>query len=142
MRSIMIVQKFKQLYKELNGSNVDIIESVYAPNISFEDPFHQIEGLINMKQYFHELYENVEAISFDFGESISDGNSHYVNWVMNLTHPKLNKGRPFDVPGVTFIKGNDAQEIIMHRDYFDAGVMLYEKIPVLGSLVKYVKSKL
>lgn len=138
----MIVQKFKQLYKELDGSNVEIIESLYAANVSFQDPFHQIEGLNNLKNYFQELYQNVDAISFDFGEYNSDGDNHYISWVMNLTHPKLNKGKPFDVPGVTFIKGNDAQEILVHRDYFDAGIMLYEKIPVLGSLVKFVKSRL
>ena len=138
----MIIKQFKQLYQDLDGSNIDIIESVYAPEISFQDPFHHIEGLNNMKQYFQELYENVDAISFYFDESISNGNSHSLNWVMNLTHPKLNKGKPFDVPGATFIKVNDAQKIIMHRDYFDAGIMLYEKIPLLSSLVKFVKSRL
>jgi hypothetical protein len=138
----MIVTQFKQLYQDLDGSNIDIIESVYAIDINFEDPFHHIEGLNNMKLYFQELYQNVDAISFDFGEFISDGDSHSVSWVMNLTHPKLNKGKSFDVPGATFFKVNEEQKIIMHRDYFDAGIMLYENIPLLGSVVKFVKSRL
>ena len=82
------------------------------------------------------------AYNFDFGEFISDGDSHSVNWVMNLTHPKLNKGKSFGVPGATFFKVNEEQKIIMHRDYFDAGIMLYENIPLLGSLVKLIKSRL
>ena len=138
----MIVEKFKQLYQELDGSNIEIIESIYAPEIQFHDPFHQVEGLQNLKEYFQDLYVGVDAISFDFGNSISDGNSHFVEWVMNLTHPKLNKGQPFDVPGASLLKVNERQQIILHRDFFDAGVMLYEQLPVLGSLVRLIKRRI
>jgi hypothetical protein len=138
----MIVEQFKQLYQQLDASNVEKIETVYAPEIQFQDPFHQIDGLQNLKHYFKDLYLNVDTISFEFGESISDGNNHFVDWVMNLTHPKLNKGRTIKVPGATFLKVNETQQIISHRDFFDAGVMLYEQIPVLGGLVRMIKRRL
>jgi len=138
----MIVEQFKQLYQELDGTNIEIIESIYAPEIRFHDPFHQVEGLQSLKNYFQDLYINVDAINFEFGESISEGDNHFVDWVMNLTHPKLNKGRAFKVSGASFLKVNETQQIILHRDFFDAGVMLYEQLPVLGGLVRLIKRRI
>lgn len=138
----MILDRFKKLYHDLDSTNVDIIETVYAPDIEFSDPFHRIDGLQALKEYFQGMYTNVKAISFEFGESISDGNTYFIHWVMRLSHPKLNGGKQFIVPGATYLKVNDTQQIIFHRDYFDAGVMLYEQLPVLGGLVKLVKRRL
>jgi hypothetical protein len=46
------------------------------------------------------------------------------------------------VPGGTLIKIDKFEKIIFHRDYFDAGAMLYEQIPLLGRVIKWVKQKI
>ncbi|TQV73591.1 nuclear transport factor 2 family protein [Aliikangiella marina] len=138
----MILDKFKKLYHDLDSSNIDIIESVYAADIEFTDPFHRVDGLQALKEYFQGMYSNVKAISFEFGESIAEGNTYFIHWVMKLSHPKLNGGKEITVPGATYLKVNESQQVIFHRDYFDAGVMLYEQLPVLGGLVKLIKRRL
>ena len=137
----MIIEQFIRLYQDLDKTNIDSIDSIYAPEIQFNDPFHQVDGLINLKAYFYQLYINVENIGFTFGESLSDNDSHFVQWTMTLTHPKLNGGKSFEVQGASLLKVNSDQQIIFHRDYFDAGVMLYEQLPVLGGLVKLIKRR-
>lgn len=137
----MILSQFKDVYQTLDKTNIDKIDSIYADNILFSDPFHRVEGLSELKQYFSELYLNVESIDFQFGESISQGDSHFIQWTMRLTHPKLNNKKSFDVPGATYLKVNDNAEIIYHRDYFDAGVMLYERLPLFGRLIRWIKRK-
>ena len=138
----MVLNQFKDIYQTLDKTNIDTIESIYADNILFSDPFHQVKGLPQLKKYFFELYLNVESIDFEFGESISQGDSFFIQWTMKLTHPKLNNKKPFDVPGATYLKVNSNSEIIYHRDYFDAGVMLYERLPLFGSLIRWIKRKI
>jgi len=138
----MIVERFQQLYRELDRSNIEKLENLYAPDIDFHDPFHQVAGLQQLKNYFLNLYVNVEQIDFEFGESVSQGNQHFVDWTMHLTHPKLNKGRTIQVPGASFLKVNEAQQIILHRDFFDAGAMLYEQLPLLGAVIKHIKRRM
>ena len=57
-----------------------------------------------------------------------------------ITHPRLNRGNEFSVAGVSIIKFND--KIYSHRDYFDLGAMLYEQLPLFGSMTKFIKRKL
>jgi hypothetical protein len=137
----MIIEQFIRLYQDLDKSNIDSIDSIYAPEIQFNDPFHQVDGLINLKAYFYQLYINVESIDFTFGESLSDNDNHFIQWTMTLKHPKLNGGKSFAVQGASLLKVNSDQQIIFHRDYFDAGVMLYEQLPILGGLVKLIKRR-
>jgi hypothetical protein len=61
-----------------------------------------------------------------------------VTWNMALRHPALSKVT-IEVPGTTEIRFRD--KIFFHHDYFDAGKMIYENIPVVGSIVKYIKKR-
>ena len=58
---------------------------------------------------------------------------------MNYAHPKLAGGKDIVVDGATDLMFEE--KIIYHRDYIDMGQMLYEQIPVLGSIIRYIKKK-
>jgi ketosteroid isomerase-like protein len=133
---------FKQTYDNLDKSNIAIIDNLYAEDVVFIDPFHEIHTRDNLSQYFAQLYQNVDNIRFDFHHEMSNGNEHYIAWEMALEHPKLNQGIAFVVAGTTFLKNNEQGKVYYHRDYFDAGAMLYEQVPVIGPVVKWLKKKL
>ena len=80
-------------------------------------------------------------VRFDFNEFVSMGDTVVAVWVMTLKTDSLNGGEAFKVDGNSVIKFKDGQAIY-HRDYFDVGAMIYEKIPVVGWMVRKVKSKL
>ncbi len=129
------------LYQELGSSNIEKLNLIYASKIKFIDPFHEVNGLNNLKIYFTTLYENVNDINFDFEKLIENDSVFYVQWNMTLQHSKINKNRKFTVPGTTYCEVNSDNLIILHRDYFDAGAMLYENLPVIGRLIQWVKRK-
>ncbi|WP_168204275.1 nuclear transport factor 2 family protein [Aliikangiella coralliicola] len=137
----MILEKFKSTYQQLNSTNIDSIGELYANEIIFTDPFHRVEGLPELKQYFANQYQNIDTVEFSFGEAIYQGARFFVEWEMNLKHPRLNGNQPFCVPGCTLFRVNQDNQIIFHRDYFDAGTLLYERLPIIGGLVNWVKRK-
>ena len=138
----MITEKFTQIYQQLNKDNLELLGELYSEEITFIDPLNKIEGLDNLTVYFADLYENVSSISFDFSEIKSVENTHFLIWNMTLAHSKLNAGKRYVVPGVTYLKTDDSGKINYHRDYFDAGKMLYEQIPVIGTIFSWIKRKL
>ena len=138
----MIFEEFKKTYNQLNKDNLYLLDNIYSHEATFIDPFKQIQNLSNIKAYFEELYENVKAIRFEFNDANSQGNVHFIAWNMFLSHPKINSGKEFCVPGVSHLKTDEKQKISFHRDYFDAGNMLYEKLPVIGSVISWIKRKL
>jgi hypothetical protein len=138
----MIIEDFTQIYQRLNKDNLKLLTDLYSADITFIDPLHTIEGIDNLTVYFAGLYDNVSSISFDFEEVTSDKNSHFITWDMTLAHSKMNGGKPYIVPGVTHLKTNEEEQINYHRDYYDAGQMLYEQIPLIRNIIRLIKRRL
>ena len=135
-----IPKLLQQVFSQLNANNIDLLDQVYADNIQFEDPAHKLVGLLNFKSYCKNLYQNVTICTFSFKNiSYFDGGA-ILEWDMLLQHPKLNRGKKYTVPGISVIRYGD--KIYYHRDYFDLGVMLYERLPLIGWLILIIKRNL
>lgn len=131
--------KFKSVYKNLNADNVPIVEAIYEEGVIFIDPFHEIKGVRNLVPYFEKLYRNIESCKFDFLNEYSLESSAMITWIMTFSHKSLGK-KQIVVPGSTEIHFNE--KIYYHRDYFDAGKMVYENVPLVGPAVNYIKRKM
>ncbi|OOE88016.1 MULTISPECIES: nuclear transport factor 2 family protein [Salinivibrio] len=135
------VSQFVTTYQALNKDNLSSLATIYHPKIVFVDPAHEITGLEAFIQYFSLLYENVTDCQFHIHTTAVDGDDAFVTWTMMLSHPKLDGGKTRQVQGCSHLRFYDGK-IIRHRDYFDLGEMLYEALPVIGRLLKHIKTRL
>jgi|GEM_PF-6802451 len=98
---------------------------------------HRIEGAEALERYFATLYSNVTKCRFDFHERQRSGQEAFAAWTLHLAHPRLAGGREYAVEGcsrLTFAD-DDSGRVARHRDYFDAGALLYERLPLLGGAI-------
>jgi len=137
------IDGFKRLYNLMNRENItlDLIKSVYGDNIHFQDCFHSIDGIKSLYDYFDNLYSNVNFIQFNFINQWHDYESAMITWEMTYKHPKLNQGKNIVVKGASELIFED-NKIIKHRDYFDAGSLLYEHIPLLKRIILFLKNRM
>ncbi|WP_371377990.1 nuclear transport factor 2 family protein [Thalassotalea aquiviva] len=134
------VENFVDIYQQLSVDNLQLLSQIYHQDIHFIDPMHEIHGFDSLAKYFANLYQNLQSCTFTITDVICAKHSAAIYWRMTFTHPKLNSAKPVTVEGTSMIK-NDGMKVIYHRDYLDVGAMLYEHIPVLGSLVRAVKKR-
>ena len=134
-----VVERFKQIYSGLSVRSLGLLNELYSDDIEFQDPFHRIDGLPALRQYLAELYAQVEACSFRFEDDVRQGNCAVLTWTMQLNHPRLNAGAVVTVPGSTLIRFRD--KVFYHREYFDAGAMVYEQLPLIGMLIRTIKGR-
>ena len=142
------LERFKLLYHTLDADSVSpaLLATCYHPDIIFKDPFHRIKGLAQLTQYFAGVYENAQDVSFDFHREwhnkTNDGQFSYIRWTMSYRHPKLYGGeQAILVDGGTELSWQD-RRIIYHRDFFDAGQMLYEHLPLLRWAIQKLKERM
>ena len=131
-----IIENFKTVYQGLDANNIDLVKTIYSKEVLFIDPFHEVNGLPALVEYFSKLYRNLDSCSFEFLKIYSNSSSAMLTWDMKFSHQAF-KHRIIEVPGSTEIRFDG--KINFHRDYFDAGKMIYENIPVLGSAIRYIK---
>ncbi|MFC4260441.1 nuclear transport factor 2 family protein [Marinobacter lacisalsi] len=133
------VERFQRLFNTLCAGNMAGLGDVYSPHVRFMDPFEAIEGLDELRAYFDKVYSNVTACRFIFGNVLISDNNACIEWTMHLTHPRLRRGREVTVQGISRLTIAEGR-VEFHRDYFDAGELLYENLPVLGSAIRLVRS--
>lgn len=134
-----LVERFVSLYQRLNKDNLHLLSEIYSEDIEFSDPLHQVSGLPALTQYFAAMYHNVASIKFDIHQVIHAQGAATLQWTMTFTHGKLNGGQPISLEGVSMLALKD--KVYRHQDFFDLGSMLYEHIPLIGSLVKRIKAR-
>jgi len=141
-----LITRFRELYKDLASLQVDDLEGIYHTDIVFQDPVATHKGIDQVKQYFKRLLTNATHCTFTIHSIIhchdNDENvEHVVVWTMMLKTPKLNNGQAITLDGTSVLKVRD-DRICFHRDYYDMGQMIYEHVPLLGSVVKKLKKRL
>lgn len=134
------LERFQGLYRELNIDSLDLLDGVYAEDIVFTDPIHRVEGLSALKDYFRRMYENVAEIDFRFSDVCAESCRAALSWTMIMRHQRFRPAEVLELPGASIIRFSD--RVHYHRDYFDLGAMIYERVPVLGGMVRAVKSRL
>lgn len=132
---------FIKTYESLTKDNCEIIKDIYHPDVEFEDPIRKTFGLSELLPYLSDSYQNVHYCRFQITDSIEQENQACVRWLMRLSHPKLSQGRELTVHGCSVLHYQD-ELIIYHRDYFDLGEMVYQNIPILGSVVAMIRQRL
>lgn len=129
---------FIELYRRnLAGVDMSIIRDIYSDDIEFIDPAHNIHGIAALVNYFNNMMCELTFCQFDIRDVHELEGSATLCWTMTIAHPKLKGGKQIAVDGMTLVRFSD--KVDFHRDYFDLGAMLYENIPLLGSVIRYLK---
>ena len=135
---------FCAAFNKLDKNCTELLYELYTRDVTFIDPFHRIEGVEALEAHFLKLYDNVTECRFVFHDSVRVEQQAYVTWTMQLRHPRLAGGNSVAVEGcsqLTFSTRHPGR-VSRHRDYFDAGAMLYEQLPVLGGMVRWLKRRM
>lgn len=134
----MVLEKFKLFFSNATADSSLTLEDIYSHDVDFKDPIHEIKGIDNLKRYFEGLNRNLIEGQFLFEQEIISQNRVCLAWKVNL---KLK--RPFkkiSTCGVSLLTIDD--KIIAQRDFFDAGALFYENIPLLGGVIRLIKTRI
>ncbi|UVL09790.1 nuclear transport factor 2 family protein [Pseudomonas rhodesiae] len=134
------LRRFAQTFATLDKHNLHLLDSLYSKDITFTDPLHEVHGLTALHRYFESLYGNVSQLRFDFHgfDQVAEGES-YLRWKMSFCLPLLASGKVIRVEGCSHLMWRET--VYRHRDYFDAGALLYEHLPVLGKVISWLKRR-
>lgn len=141
-----VIDRFCEVYEQLADLNLDDLEGLYGSDVVFQDPVTTHTGLAAVKAYFSGLLQNTSSCMFTIHNVIDCADNrehidHVVVWTMTLETSALKKGQPVTLDGTTLLRIEDGR-ISYHRDYYDMGEMIYENVPLLGSIIRSIKKRM
>jgi hypothetical protein len=138
---INLQTRFKQIicwFENLTPQTLDLINTIYSAEATFRDPFNNIVGRAGVTQVYQHMFDSLQQPRFIITNTVMQDLQAFVSWDFNFEL----RGRLFKIEGCTQFILNAQGLIETHRDYWDVAEELYEKIPLLGSLMRFLKRKL
>jgi ketosteroid isomerase-like protein len=133
---------FKKVFNQLDKDHLDFLEQIYTPDVQFRDPVQSLNGLPALRDYYGRLYEGVISCQFTFEAEVIEGQQGMLVWIMRFQHRRFRAGENLELHGVSHLQFRDDGRVYDHRDYFDMGEFIYERVPVLGSVIRAIKNRL
>ena len=125
-------------YQTLGPATLDQLDTVYAADARFKDPFNDVVGVDAIRAIFTHMFATVEAPRFVVTNTLVDGEQAMLGWDFHL---RL-RGRALCIRGVSHLRFDAAGKVSLHRDYWDVAEELYEKLPLLGALMRGLRKRL
>lgn len=136
-----VIDRFKAFYADLTSAEWADLDQIYANDICFRDPVHELSGRSNLYRYLVDLCSEVTDCRFDYLDQAVINGTAYIKWDMCFSHPKFGAKKLIRVRGVSQVEF-DKRGIFFHEDFYDMGAMIYENIPVVGCGVRWLKKRL
>jgi steroid Delta-isomerase len=114
------------------------IARVYAADAAFKDPFNEVRGIDAIARIFDHMFVQVDQPRFVVTTRVLQGAQAFLCWEFRFVMKRFSS-EPQCIRGATHIVFGDDGMVTVHRDYWDAAEELYEKLPVLGALMRWLK---
>ena len=124
-------------YETLSLRTLERITELYAPEARFKDPFNEVAGCAAIRRVFAHMFETTETPRFRIVTHVAGEREAFVAWVFGFRAAR----REFEIRGATHLLFDAHGKVVMHRDYWDAAEELYEKVPLLGGFMRWLKRR-
>lgn len=128
-------------FESLTPQSVDTMGMHYAETAWFKDPFNEVVGLERIAPIFKDMFEQVLSPRFVVHSAIEQNQQAFIAWDFLFEMKRFKQGEVQRCRGSSHLKFDEYGKVIFHRDYWDTSEELYEKIPVLGALMRWLKKQ-
>ena len=139
----MTSQHIKQVidqFENLSPNTLDTLVALYSEDAFFKDPFNEVTGHTKIKHIFTHMFTQVNNPRFVIKSTLENGSQACLIWEF-IFQMKQSPSIDQVIRGCTWMTFNEQSLIVEHRDYWDAAEELYEKIPVVGGLMRWLKKR-
>jgi len=135
------VQGLVHFFEQLQPQDLTRLPAIYAPDARFKDPFNEVQGLPSIERIFVHMFESLDSPHFIVTERIVQDAQCFLVWDFRFRFRRFDTQTWQTVRGGTHLVFNEAGLVTLHRDYWDAAEELYEKLPGVGALMRWLKRR-
>jgi hypothetical protein len=135
------VDRIVTFFESLTPQSLERLHEVYDEQARFKDPFNEVQGLVPIAQVFRHMYRTLQDPRFVVTCRVCQDQHCMLTWDFLFGITALQARGTFTIRGATHLVLGADGRIVLHRDYWDAAEELYEKLPVLSVLMRWLKRR-
>src|SRR5512140_1510672 len=131
------MQRIVSLFETFAPADVRRLGEYYRDDACFRDPFHEVRGLPGIQRIFAAMFETMDDPRFTVSQRFANGPEIVLLWRLSF---RL-RGASQSLDGASHLRLDGQGLVALHRDYWDPAEGIYEKLPVLGALMRWIKRR-
>jgi steroid Delta-isomerase len=135
------IQRIARFFENLQATSVQNMHELYTQDASFKDPFNEVRGLDEIKRIFSHMYVALHVPHFVVTNTITQGDQCFIVWDFKFRFKRFDTVTLQTVRGCSHLQLAADGRITSHRDYWDAAEELYEKLPYVRLLMRWLKKR-
>ena len=135
------IARMVAFFEEVSPHNLNRLGEFYDPQARFKDPFNEVKGIPAIQAIFAHMFVQLDNPRFVVTNQVLQGNQGFLTWEFRFGFKGFKTGQTQTILGATHLVMNASGLITLHRDYWDAAEELYEKLPVVGGLMRWLKQR-
>jgi hypothetical protein len=135
------VAQLVHFFETLTPQSVAQLGQFYDPQARFTDPFNDVTGVPAITHIFEHMFVSLQQPRFVVVERVLQGTQCFLTWEFRFYFRGYKVGQEQVILGASHLVLSDAGLVTVHRDYWDAAQELYEKLPVVGSVMRWLKKR-
>lgn len=127
-----------RFYQELRPETLARLDRLAVPDVHFKDPFNDFRSRDRMKAVFTAMFDVLEQPRFIVRDHAVSEQTAYLRW--GFVFRRKGQPRPSTIEGMSEVRFDLAGQVTSHIDHWDAAEQFYEKLPVLGWVLRKIKA--
>lgn len=140
MTPVTAIDRLVAFYEQITPASLSALPELYAPRARFKDPFNDVRGVEAIRTVFRHMFDTLDEPRFVVKRRLVQGRECCLTWEFHFRFKRAAQTQT--VRGVTYLLLDRHGRVLQHRDYWDAAEELYEKLPLLGALMRWLKRRL
>jgi ketosteroid isomerase-like protein len=128
-------------FEGLTRADVERLATLYTADAAFKDPFNEVRGLPAITRIFAHMFVQVHEPRFVVTAAFQQDREAFLAWEFRFRMKRFDMRTSQVVRGATHLQFAADGRIAAHRDYWDAAEELYEKLPVVGAFMRWLKRR-
>lgn len=137
----MTLDTIVQFFESLTPTSVAQIGDFYTETAYFKDPFNEVRSVADIQQIFSHMFVALDQPHFVVTDRVMQGQQCFLVWDFKFRFKRFDTVTLQTVRGASHLRFAADGRICYHRDYWDAAEELYEKLPILSSLMRWLKRR-
>ena len=135
------VQNLIEFFERLDPDNLKNLANIYSQEARFKDPFNDVLGVKGIESIFTHMFETLDSPRFIVTERIVQDRQCFLVWEFRFRFKRFDTESMQTIHGGSHLKFNADGKVTLHRDYWDAAEELYEKLPMVRVLMRWLKRR-
>lgn len=128
-------QRLANFFDTLSESTLAHLDTLYHPDIQFQDPINQANGIEQLNSVFKDLFHQLKEIEIRVGDRQGDAHSGFLRWTMKYRFRRHHR----TIEGTTHASFNADGLVKTQTDFWDASFPIYGEFPLVDLAMKGIK---